>query len=181
MSLIRNITENRNFSIAPFSLKQGNIMLLFIPAGESIKVCENNNIGFDVKQKPYWVKFTLEVMNSIVIRMINDNIVYLSPFFSFRHDSFTKKSLKQLSGWDIRLVNMFIARKIGGVQFFELNTAGLSLTSIKLMFRFLISELSDSNYKVTYLVIEPNSKLDRNTPIFIDENNVEDNFKRLYE
>ncbi|NLU37733.1 MAG: hypothetical protein GXX78_02435 [Bacteroidales bacterium] len=180
MKLVSNILRNSTFSIAPFELEMGTIILLFISVGKDVKVCENKEIGFIVKQKPYWVEFDLHVNDEEAVKVINDNIEYLSPFLSQQNKHVSKDILHTLSGMDVRLINMFIKRKVENENFFEINTAGIGTTSIKFMFDFLISEIKDSNFNVSYMVIEPNEKVKRINPIFISENNIEEIFISIY-
>lgn len=75
---------------------------------------------------------------------------------------------------------MFVKRKIEREVFFEVNTAGLSINSIRILFNFILSEMNNSNYKVTYLIIEPNEKPNNTNPISISESNIEKVFDNIY-
>lgn len=163
------------------SFSRTGLILMSVPAGEDVEVYKRNRMDFLGTELPYWVKFTLEPIKKEYVDLINNSITYLSPYLTTLKKSFSKKELNGLSGRDIRLVNMYIARKIENVRFFELNTAGLSLSSIKIMLKFLISEISDSNNEATYLVIEPDGNFDRNAPIFVTKNNFEETFRKIYE
>ncbi len=160
---------------------QSALVLMSMPVGQDIEVYKNNNMDFLGKELPYKVKFILEPIKKMDIDLIKKSKDYLIPFFSNPNHEFTLKGMRQMSGWDVRLVNLFLARKLRGVSFFEVNTAGMSLSSVKLMFNFLISELSDSNYNVTYLVIEPDGKSKMNTPIYIDEDNLKEIIEKYYD
>lgn len=160
---------------------QTGLMLMFVACGEDVEVYKRLNLVFLGPKLPYWVKFILEPMTNKGIDLINSNISYLSPYLSTPLRKFSKKELKQLSGWDIRLVNMYFARIVNGIRFFELNTAGLSTSSIKRIFNFLISELANSEYDLTYLIIEPNNSYRDGTLLFIDEKNIGEVFSKYYE
>lgn len=180
MDYIFSSTKDTNLSITPFDLEKGNIAILFVPVGKDVNICNNADFGFKIRQKPYWVKFEIEPITKNVVNIINDNINYLSPFLKIQHNCFNKDILQKLSGWDIRLINMFIKRKIEGETFFEINTAGLALSSIKLMFHFLLSEIKNSNYNVTYIVVESTEKPKSSNPIFITRNNIKEVLDTIY-
>lgn len=102
----------------------------------------------------YWVKFTIEKVSRLEIIEINKNKEYLSQYLSRQLDDLTMTSIKYLSGWDVRLINIYIMM-IRGVNHIELNTAGLSLESIRLMYEFVLQESEKGT--VRFCVIEPNS------------------------
>jgi hypothetical protein len=181
MNLIDNLFFIPKYSISPFKLRLGELALLFMPNGNDIMVCKRNIELFpSIKCQPYWVKFIVENIGDEEIKLINDNITYLQPFFSMKISSNYQFSRQEiLSGWDIRLINLFILRK-RGIHFFELNTAGLSTTSIRLMFNFLLQEIKESNHCISYLLIEPNINNNNNNPIFITHKNVDSIYDIIY-
>jgi hypothetical protein len=167
----------KQYSISPFSLNNGEVMLLSLPAGIDVKFCKRNKEqSIKINYQPYWVKFSIEKIDKESIDIVNQNIEYLRPYFSSNFipkRELTKREILLLSGWDVRLINMFIMRK-KGVYFFELNTAGLSLTSIFIMFKFLLGEIEESKNTASYLIIEISSFKYYNNPIFVTKNNLSD-------
>jgi hypothetical protein len=67
-----------------------------------------------------------------------------------------------------------------GITFFEINTAGLSIQSIFLMFKFLLHEIVESNYICSYLAVNPCIKVKNTNPILITDNNLQNIFE-VYE
>jgi hypothetical protein len=175
-----NIPE---YSITPFSLNEGNAMLLFMYPGYDVKFCEKiKNPSVKVTKYPYWVKFSIEKINKESINIINQNMEYLHPYFSanFPYGQLKDKEIKQLSGWDIRLINMFLMRKQYNVNFFEINISGLSYHSIELMFNFLLKEIEKSYFESTYLIVEPREIITNTNPIIVNMENLEDVIKKYY-
>lgn len=180
MNIENNNTEMSNHSITPFSIEKGDIILLFIPAGKDIRVCENVELGLKTKQKPYWVEFNLDVTYSKAIKEINDNIAYLSSFLSLQNELVKKDTLKGFSSIEFRMINMFVKRKAEKFSFFEINTAGLSISSIRRLFHFLISEVKDSDNEAKYIIVEPSINVATNNPIFVTESNVTEILNTIY-
>lgn len=181
MILLSCAENNFKYSINPFKLELGKVMLLFLPKDieTDVKLCERSSVfSFHIHKYPYWVRFTLEKIQQEDIEIINSNMKYLHSFFSFGPNAnyqFTKKTIKELSGWDIRLLNMFLKR-VKGEDFFELNIAGLSISSILLMLEFVLAE---SKFLSSYLIIDSTGNY-KNNPLIITEANYRDVYSQVY-
>lgn len=93
---LANTSKNSIFLITPFDLKIGEILLLFIPTGKDIRVFENLEMGLHIRQKPYWVKFILDINEKKSIKIINENITHLSLFLSTKHKILSINDLKAI-------------------------------------------------------------------------------------
>lgn len=169
MDLINCFSGIPKYSIVPFNFKLGDIALFFMPFDKDIKICEKlKELLPYVIYQPYWVEFNTEKMDNDKVRLIEDNISYLRPFFGMEYH--LSKNNVFFEGWDARMVNLFLKRK-QGIKFFELNIAGLSTNSIRLMFKFLLQEMKETNCQVAYLIVDPTIHTNSDNPIFITNEN----------
>ncbi len=172
-------------SISPFLLNEGNIMLLSLPFGMDVEFCKKNiEPSIKIRKQPYWVKFSMEKLNKESVDIINQNKEYLNPYFSSKfipNRILSKKEISLFSGWDIRLINMFLKREQYNVDFFEINIAGLSYNSIKLMFDFIFKEQETNLSKLTYLIVTINKKEFKfnPNPIIVDKSNINEILQNL--
>nr|WP_321450321.1 hypothetical protein [uncultured Carboxylicivirga sp.] len=177
MTFVKNFKKDSILSISPFVLEKGNIILLSVPIGKDIRVCEG--LEFEVYIKPYWVSFNIDVFDKNVLNTLKENSSYLAPFLTIGLENLSMNQLKNISGLDIRIVNMFISRVWNKVEFFEVNLAGLSTNSIKTLLNFLLSEIESSNMETAYLVVDPIIKLFSN-PININKGNIQSIVNQYY-
>jgi hypothetical protein len=171
-------TDILEYAISPFSLKEGEALLMFLHHPEDIFFCKNQEKYLDISERPYWVKHTTDKINRKSLKIISEHIDYLAPFLteSFsQHKTFKKRDFYSISGSDIRIINMFLRRVQNGINFFELNLSGLTGSSIKTVLEFVLQEIKSSDYKASYLLIESLGQKEnfiQPNPIYINTTNI---------
>ena len=92
MSTVVSFERDMKLTINPFKLEKGSIVLLFMPPGRDVKVCENL-LGLTVYHSPYWVKFHPERIDEVALKLLNNKIDYLRRFLTKPYSKFTKENI----------------------------------------------------------------------------------------
>ncbi len=161
--------------IPSFSIKKGEILFIHIPTKYDVNVFnkKSNIPNLDIQIESEWVKFQIMRYSNAALDEINKYLPYLQQFSSSLHSykQLTKKNIATLSGWDIRLINLFYLLHVKKSPFIEINVAGLAPESIVHLLDFSMDIHSSKDKQGTIVIVDSNKKNLEN-PTFITPNNL---------
>lgn len=170
------------FRIHSFRIEGGQFLILNVPCGFDNYILKKKeffkNIVLNCKTSS--VNFKIEKFSNSELEALNSHLVILKKYFSsYSEDKFDISRLSLLSGWDIRLLNLFYLIFVKMIPLIEFNIAGLSSDSILKLFDFINEELIFKKVEVSIIIVEPSLSLNQN-PLFINSANIEET-KRFFE
>ncbi len=136
-----------------FSLAYGEGLHVFASRreGDGVKFVANNREELHCRKEPVWVECVRRYTNDD-ISLINNNIDEFRRYglLTYVKGRVGKEDMYCLESGEVRLLNTIMSR-LRGVDFIEINTAGLCHDSIRKLLDYILRDINHN--KVAYIIV----------------------------